>query len=72
MSKKDTNSEQRGTPKAGIVPIAMEVIIRRWAKRMADRRLFHQQVSAAMFGRAWVDKYPSLRREGTLTAHVTP
>ena len=40
MSKKDTNSEQRGTPKAGIVPIAMEVIIRRWAKRMADRRLF--------------------------------
>ena len=25
-----------------------------------------------MFGRARLDKYPSLRREGTLTAHVTP
>ena len=25
-----------------------------------------------MFGRARMDKYPSLQREGTLTAHVTP
>ena len=32
MSKKETNSEQRGTPKAEIVPIAMELIIRRWPK----------------------------------------
>ena len=72
MSKKETDSEQRGTPKAGTVPIAMELIIRRWAKRMADDDVSHQQVSAAMFGRARMDKYPSLRREGTLTAHVNP
>ena len=39
--KKSTKSEQRGTPKEGRVPIAMELIIRRvcWAKRMAERRL---------------------------------
>ena len=41
MSKKENGfSEQRGTPKAGKVPIAMEFIIRRWVKRMAERRLF--------------------------------
>ena len=71
--KKRTNSEQRGTPTEGRVPIAMELIIRRvsWAKRMAERRL---SPPASVSSDVWagVDKHPSLTREGKLTAHATP
>ena len=50
-------------------PIAVELIIRRWAKRMTERRFFPP---ASVSSDVWASVYPSLRREGTLTAHVTP
>ena len=65
MSKKETDSEQRGTPN-GRTSVALQ-----WSSEFAagpkecrSDDFSHHQVSAAMFGRAWVDKYPSLRREG--------
>ena len=47
MTRRNWDSEQKRKqipnkeePKAGLVPIAVELIIRRWVKRMAERRLF--------------------------------
>ena len=40
MTRSNWDSEQKRKQIPGLVPIAMEFIIRRWAKNMAERRLF--------------------------------
>ena len=72
MSKKENRFRTKRNTESRNSADSMEVIIRRFAKEWRSGDFSHQQVSAAMFGRAWVDKNPSLRREGTLTARVTP
>ena len=58
-SEPKTHSEQQSTRKRDK---------REWRSDAFPR----QQVSAAMFGQARMDKHPSLTREGKLAAHATP